>query len=372
MDQDKIKLWVTNAAGGRVEIEEFISYSLDSDLFQAADAFEIVIGGSGAFIDIKRGDRIKVFVNDQLELTAIANKPQRSYTKSDGSKLTIKGVDMMGLLTQHYIETGRTFENVSTEDMVEELVADVPFINESDFTIHAGAKNDPKPQTVTSKFALRAKSTKGIFKTRAGETVFSALMRFALSKGVLFYNLPDGTFALGGLITTGRPSFWLTPTNILSMNEKEDPGQAFSKVVIFAQQQNIEAASPGTPLVLGDVFKKAEVTDPDFPYFKPFVARSNQGGSEEDLQKQAALKMAEFKYAEVGLTYVTFGHSQAQGIGRRNWQTNMVAGVINNPEFKVSDLDGDYLSVGRRFQMNKKQGTTTEVRLAQLRYSPTV
>ena len=373
-DTDKVRLLVTNTAGGILDIDEFISYSFDSDLFQAADAFEIVVGGIKP--DIKRGDLIQVFINDKLELTAIANNPpQRSYSRSEGSKTTIKGTDMMGLLTRHHIETGQTFNNKSTLEIVEELVRDVRFVNEKGFKIGAAAKTDDDkfvgPIRATNKYAINAISTKDVFTTKPGETVFSALSRFALSKGVLFFNLPDGTFVLGGLITTGTPSFFLNTANILSMTEKQDSGQAFSRVVIFAQQQNSQTSQTFAPMTGDDLFKKAHVIDPDWDlsWDLPFVGRSNQGGTQTDLAKQAALKLAEFKQNEVGLTYLTYDHSQGQGGARRNWQTNTVARV-DDPEF--SDLDGDYLVAGRRFMHDRKQAITTEVRLAKLRYSPTV
>lgn len=370
MDQDKVKLLITKQSGKTVEIDEFVSYSMDSDLFQAGDAFEIVVAAIGPGpgpVDVERGDSIKIFINDSLELTAIANRPQRGYRRNTGGIITIRGVDYMDLLTGHYIEEDQVFNNVSTEDIVEALVGPVPFINRSAFRIHAGAKTETKPQTETSLFGIRAKSQKAAFKAKAGETVFDALRRFALSKGVLFYNLPNGTFVLGGLITTGTPSFFLNVANIDVMSEKEDPGQAYSKVVIFAQQQNTQALFE--PLTQADVVKRAEAIDENFPYFKPFVARSNQSGTEEDLKKQAELKLAEFKAAELGLNYTVAGHSQGQGAGRRTWQTNMIA-RLDDPKFPK--LDGDYLIAGRQFKMDKEAGTTTQVRLTQIGFSPTI
>lgn len=368
MDQDKVKLIITKSSGKTVEIDEFISYSMDSDLFQAGDAFEIVVAASTG-VDVERGDKIIILINDKPELIAIANRPQRGYRRGTGGTITIRGVDYMGLLTGHYIEEDQLFENVSTEDIVKALVGPIKFINEEAFSIHAGAKTDTKPQTDTSKFAIRAKSLKPAFKAKAGETVFDALRRFALSKGVMFYNLPNGTFVLGGLITTGTPSFFLNRANIDIMGENEDPGQAYSKVVIFAQQQNTEARLPGELLTQADLVKRAEAVDEKFPYFKPFVARSNQSGSEDDLKKQAALKLAEFKAGELGLNYTVAGHSQGVGSAARTWQTNMIA-RLDDPVFPK--LDGDYLIAGRQFKMNKDDGTTTQVRLTQIGFSPTI
>lgn len=372
MPHDKVKLQVKKA-NGWLEIDEFISYSLDSDLFEAADAFDIVVGGYDP--GIKKGDIIKVFINDRLELTAIANKPGREHGGENGTRTTLKGVDKMGLLFKHHLETEQKFENISTEGIVEALIKDVTFVNLKDFKIQSRARTRFEtfvgPRQQTNEWATRAKSTKDVFTTKPGETVGAALMRFALSKGVLFFNDPDGTFVLGGLITTGTPSFWLTPSNIKTMQEKEDSGQSFSKVVLLSKPQITARQSFDPILVQDDIFNRAEVIDPDFPsgWNLPFVAMSNEGGTEADLQQQATLKMAELKYAEFGLTYITDGHSQGGQKGPRNWHPNTIVGV-DDPVYP--DLNGDYLIAGRRFTMSNEEGTLTELRLTKLKYSPTV
>lgn len=346
---DNISLQIKN----KQVLDNFISYTVESDLFVAGDAFEIVLADSD--VKIEHGDRIKLFVNNQLELTAIANRPRRAYSK-DESTVTVSGVDMMGLLTGHYLDEDKSWPGYTTEEIFNELLALVPFIDKN-VQIHEGAKNAKQPGE--KKASQYASSSKVAFRTQAGETVFSALKRFAVSKGLIFFNLPDGTFVLGRPVTSGRALYQLDRTNIKSMEQVDDAGQGFSSVKLVGGMQ----VAAGKTFGLANIRAEGNAVDEDFPYTKPFVAAVEEGESSLDLNRQAGMLIAQHKFLSSALIYTTAGHSWRG----KTWQVNNIVEVQDG---KYPDLNGNYPIYGRTFALTKDEGATTILKISRLGLLP--
>ncbi len=99
----------------------------------------------------------------------------------------------------------------------------------------------------------------------------------------------------------------------------------------------------------------ATVTDATFPFYKPFVAVDNNDARSPKLHAQ--MLMEQQKAQGFCLEYVIPGHSQ----NGRNWEINELCRVRD--DVLKPAIDTDYLVYGRTFEMDKKRGVLTTVRL---------
>src|SRR6185369_2157908 len=86
---------------GNQRIENFTSYDIEADLYQAADTFKLELANPEA--PVKAGMECKLFVNGQLELTGLIDKTQKKGDKN-GRTLAVEGRDLMGLLVDSHAE----------------------------------------------------------------------------------------------------------------------------------------------------------------------------------------------------------------------------------------------------------------------------
>jgi len=127
----------------------------------------------------------------------------------------------------------------------------------------------------------------------------------------------------------------------------DDLSKRYSKVTIVAQSQ-------GTNNVWGDaVNTKGEAEDEDFPFYKPFTAAEDNSLNPN---KQAELTLNRQRHEGFKLQYKVAGHSY-QG---DNWAINELCRVKD----EILGLDDVYLITGRTFEMDKKNGAHTTIRLS--------
>lgn len=337
--RDRISLHISDT-----QIEDFISYRIDSDLFVADDAFEITL--SNHKIEIEEGAQCKLYVNETLELNGIVDKITESYDKS-GSKLAIEGRDLMGLLIDSYCEEFPTLENITLKEIAEQLLANVPFINRKNIIYGKGSKSRAVPLTAVEEdyeFSQIAPYS----------TVFEELKKHAVARGMLFFSLPDGTMIFGEPLTSGKAEYTLTHgENILEAERIRDLSKRYKTVTIMGQQQGTDLFGPE------DINISGVVEDADFPFAKPFVAQAEHDGLTP--QKYAKILMEKQQFEGFVLSYKTHSHSQ----NGKNYQVNAIC-HIQDEKFSI---DNDFLIYGRTFEMSR-DGVFTTLKLSKLGILP--
>ncbi|MBI5550752.1 MAG: hypothetical protein HY911_04535 [Desulfobacterales bacterium] len=333
------------------QIERFVSYRINSDLFEAADAFELNLSGAG--VTVTEGEPCRLFVNGRLELVGIVDKVSEQFAK-DEAAMTIEGRDLMGLLVDSYAEDFEDREGESLTALAQRLLATVPFINRKAIIYGRGSKDRAVP--------LTAREDEYEFtEVQPKRTVFEVLRSYALARGMLFFAMPDGTLVFGEPRTSGAAEFRLVrrrfpsgrQNNVLNGERVRDISRRYSKVTAIAQRQGTDSAE------VDDINASGTVTDAGFPFYKPFVATVEHDG--QDPQRYARVLMDKQRFEGFTLSYRTVGHSQ-QG---RNFQTNAVCRVLDEPW----GIDTDYLIYGRTFERSR-QGVFTTVKLSKLGVLP--
>lgn len=347
--QDKIYLLVDNK-----KIENFLSYSVDADIYLADDAFSLELANPE--IKIKTGLRCELYINDQLELTGIIDKVSAAYDKS-GRKLRAEGRDLMGILTDSYCEEFSTFEGATLKSLAEKLLKKTPFINTKNIVYQKNVVGRLKSSDSSGLAAF------GFSQIEPGMTIAEALREYALSRGVMFWSMPDGTFIFGRPMVSGEPVFNLVnrknnsaENNILSGEMTEDISKKYSKITVIGQQQGTDSTSAAL------INTKASLENAEWPFYdensklrfyKPYVAKNNN-----DYQSPKAhgrILLEKMKHEGFQLKYVVPGHSQ----NGNNWSINQICFVAD----ETFGLETNFLVYGRTFELSKDKGTTTTLRL---------
>lgn len=331
-------------------IENFISYQVESDLFVAGDAFKLDLVNPE--IEIKEGARCRLEVNGVRELEGIIDRIVEGYSKA-GRKLTIEGRDLMGLLVDSYCEEYITLEDITLKALAQKLLKNIPFINTKEIIYGKGNKDRAVPLSTKEEDYEFAQ-------IEPGQTVFEVLRNYALSRGMLFFNHPDGTLIFGEPVTSGSPDYTLicrkdgTGNNIMSSERVRDISKRFSKVTITGQKQGADDRE------VDDINFEGTVEDKSFPFKKPFVATLEFDG--QNPKKFANILMDKQKFDGFELSYKTNGHSQ----DGKNFQVNSICHVID----EIYGYDDDFLVYGRVFEMSKRDGVTTTLKLSRLGEMP--
>ena len=341
--RDKISLQISGK-----RIENFLSYRVNSNLFEVADSFSLSL--ANPHITIAEGARCKLYVNDRLELNGIADRISERYDKSTRS-LTVDGRDLTGLLVDSYAEDFTGKKNESLKALTRRLLAPIPFINRSAIIFGKGSKDRAVPLTKTEDFEFT--------ETSPAETVFEKLKQYALARGMLFFSLPNGTLVFGEPLTSGRAKFLLmcrkngADNNIIEAERVRDISQRYSKVTVTGQRQGTDALTPEAINV------SAGVVDRTFPFYKPFVAGTEHDGQSPKQYAGSLLERQQFE--GFSLRYKTYGHSQ----NGKNFQVNSVCHVSD----EIYGIEEDFLIYARTFEMSK-QGVFTNLRLSRLGVLP--
>lgn len=342
--QDSIRLVI-----GKKEIEDFISYKIESNLFVADDAFSLELANPEA--EIKEGQQCEIYVNDKRELTGLIDKISEHYDKQ-GRKLTIEGRDLLGLLVDSYCEEFTTKQNIELKELTKQLLQKVPFIKRKDIKYGKGNKERAVPLN-------HKKEEFEFIQIKPGQTIFDVLREHAMARGMLFYNLPDGTLMFGEPLTSGKAEYALIcaknskNNNIIEGNKIRNISKRHSKIVVIGQIQGIEGIAPE------NVNKQGTIEDKTFPFYKPFVAEAKEDGQLP--QKYAKVIMEKQRFEGFHLSYKTYGHSQ----NNKNYQVNSICHVKD----EIFGVDKDYLVYARTFEMSK-QAVWTTLKLSELGVLP--
>ncbi len=330
---DKVELIV----GGQA-VAHFLSYTVESDIYTADDAFSLELANPAAAI--AEGQQCELVVNGSTELVGVIDRIVERCDKT-GRTLTVEGRDLMGLLVDSCCEDFITVENVSLKTLAERLLATVPFIRRSAVAYDADAAALDSPLKFTQ--------------IDPGMTVFEALSRYAASRGLLFWAQPDGTMVFGRPKASGPVRFRIVRgaadgrrNNVIEGERTRDISRRYSKVVVIGQQQ-------GADDIDAEAVNTADTAqDADFPFYKPYVTVDNDDA--ESPGRHARMVLERQRREGLTLTYTVAGHSQ----DGRNWAVNEMCAVRDDA--LRPPLDGTYLIYGRAFERSRR-GTTTALRL---------
>ncbi len=350
--RDKVELQVAGQ-----KIENFTSYTIEADIYTADDAFSLEVANPE--IAIKPGQRCELWVNDKKELTGIIDCLSRRYDKQ-GVKLKIEGRDLMGLLVDSYCEEFFTVQGMTVKSLAEKLVRNVPFIQRSDIVYRENIRGNlkkKKGKKSGSSSSIFGSSSMGAAHTFAqvepGQTIFEVLKTYAMSRGMMFFAMPDGTMAFGKPKDSGAPEFLFTTkktdareNNVLEGSLDDNIAKRYSKVSVLGQQQGTDSLSASA------INTKASVTDSTFPFYKPFVTRDNNDSRSPKLRAQMLTEKQKFDGWH--LTYKVPHHSQ----NGKNYAINTICHVTD----EVLGLDGDYLIYARTMERSR-QGTFTTLKI---------
>lgn len=339
---------------GNQRIERFLSYTVEADIYTADDAFSLELANPE--IEIKRGQKCELYVNDQLELTGIIDKVSRKYSKA-GLTLRVEGRDLMGLLVDSYCEQFITVQGMKLSALAELLLKTVPFINRKKVIYQENivGKLKGKKKSVDQPLIGYLDTPQKLSQIESGMTVFEVLRTYAASRGLMFFLLPDGTFVFGRPKAKGEPAFTLTclesgeGNNVLEGEEIDDISKRYSKITVIGQQQGQEDFGQDT----SHLHTKATAEDKDFPFYKPFVAKDNNDSQSPAMHARFLLEQQ--RHQGYQLHYQVQGHSQ----NNKNWQINELCQVRD----EALDIDGVFLVYGRTLERSRNGGTITSLKL---------
>lgn len=338
---------------GNQRIENFTSYDIEADLYQAADRFTLELANPEA--PIAPGMQCKLYINNQLELTGLIDKTSRKYNK-DGRALTIEGRDLLGLLTDSHAEQFVTVQGKTVKQLAEMLLTSVPFINRSQIVYQENVvgKLKGKKKTADSPLTAFLDTPQKFSQIEPGMTVFEVLAVYAASRGLMFFALPDGTLVFGRPRITGEAGFSITTSldgknnNVEAGEEINDISRRYSKITVVSQVQGGDDFGMDT----SKINVKKTVTDAGFPFYKPLVVKLNNDSQTPELHGRMLLEKQ--RHDGYSLAYTASLHSQ----NGRNWSINELC-TVND---EVLDIKRTLLIYNRRFRKNK-QGSWTDIKL---------
>ncbi len=342
------------------EIDAFLSYSIDADLYTADDAFKLEIADPGT--PIADGARCELWINGRRELTGIVDRITESYSKQ-GSSLILEGRDLCGLLVDSCCEEFVGVQGMTLKTLAERLIRTVPFIQRKDIiyqeTVRGNLKKKKGGGGSLAVLGL-VDTAQNFTQIEPGQTIFEVLKIYAASRGMMFFAMPDGTFVFGKPKEGGEPTFHLVAkkratspeNNAMEGTRTRDISRRFSKIIVVGQQQGTDIMGTGADGA-AQINTLAVVPDPTFPFYKPYVATDNNDERSPKLHGQMLLE--QMKHDGFRLEYRVSGHSQ----NGTNWAINKICRVTD----ERFGIDGDYLIYGRAFEMSKDSGVTTRLTL---------
>ena len=351
---DRIQLIVNGQ-----KVENFLSYRVEADIYKADHAFSFRFSDTSS--QIAPGSRCDLRVNDVLAMTGLIDKVTRGGERS-GVMLRAEGRDLMGLLVDSCCETFPTLKDKTLSEIATTLLSNVPFIQRSAIVYEqdvVGTMAGPRPDGRSTLSQLSATGCEPAHKyaqIEPGMTIFEALKQYAMSRGLLFFGLPNGTFVFGRPKAAGAPAYSIVVSkrdpsrnNAVRASFKDDISRRYSKVTVIGQRQGRETDGVNGA---ASINTSATVTDSTFPFYKPFVRTNND--DEFSPPTYARLIMERQRAEGFELHYRVPGHTQKG----KAWTINELCRVQDD----VAGLDGVYLIFGRAFELSR-EGKYTILRL---------
>jgi len=174
---------------------------------------------------------------------------------------------------------------------------------------------------------------------------------------MLFYCTEKGQLVFGRPMAKGAPGYTLTMlksglgNNVIESEVVQDISKRYSKYTILGQQQGSQGYLEATQINTNN--KSKPCTDPEFPFYKPYVALDNNDNVSPAMRAQ--IIMEKHRREGTQLIYTVGRHSQ----NGQNWAINNFCHIKDEKQ----SIDADYLIYGRTFEMDKQMGPITKIKL---------
>lgn len=335
---------------GNQTISNFVSYSVDSNIYQAAGAFDLELKDD---VDVRPGEKVMLRVARQVVLHGIVDKVNRGGTKQ-GRYLRISGRDLMGLVVDWACERHRTLQNVRLRDVAAELLPGIPQVQRCEIVYEFVEHLDVRSQYV---------------QIEPGQTVFDVLHDLAVARGVMFYyryGAGKGQLVFGKPAGQGAVRFTLsngkTKSDVLSWDYTESIAGRCSRLTVFGQTQSYDALSTS------NLRKKAALTDAKFPFAgqerytradrwllreKPAVLMTDKDAVNPTQLGKMAIEQQ--RADGRSLKYTLPGHTQNGKV----WASDTLCQVTD----ESLGIREAMLVYGRTFSLSKDEGPRTEILL---------
>jgi prophage tail gpP-like protein len=320
---------------GSVTIENFLSYSIASDIYTADDAFSVELGRPE--FDVPLGSECTLKVNGVPVMSGIVDSVTKSYSKS-GRSYSIAGRDLMSLAVDSYCENFISLAGKRLADIAKSLFETVPILNRKPIVYDAGIERLSVPATFEA--------------VSPGQTVFQVLRDIATSRGVLFYCRPDGTIVFSRPKNSGPAPFSVRVTaqgnesGVIEGRAVRSCAQHYRKIIVIGQKQGGEDDSPE------DINILETITDDEAPIAKTIVVTTTDG---EAPQKIGAVIKEQNRYQAYQYEYTFAGHTQRGHV----WRPEMFCQVFDD---ELSIQQPLYI-YGCDYSMSKSDGVRTTVRM---------
>ena len=258
----------------------------------------------------------------------------------------------------HDKEKGRRSLRLTGRDLAGLLVdCAAPQLNVKGMTVLAAAQKLAAPWPQIKKVVLKADKNPTLDKIdiEPGETVWQALTHIAKSVGLHPWMEPDGTLAVGGADYASRPVATLCWSrddkrrNTERVSIERSIESRFSEVTFLGQSHAKRGDSAKHDL-------KWQYKDPTMTLHKPKTVVVSDAENLESLKRQAKKQLADWRLEGFTLTVTVGGHKTENGT---LWQPGQRVHVIDEEH----GIDAVFYLMGRRFMLNRMDGTTTELRL---------
>lgn len=325
---DSIKLVING-----YEYSRFKSYNIKSDIYEAADAFQVEAYQSDEFRPTE-GMKFELYVNNELEHIGILDRVGRGYDSS-GRFLSMSGRDVMGLIVDSCCEEFPTIQNNTIAKIADRLLKNVPYITGIEYDEAAKKRDSSKP----------------FVQIEPGQKIFDVLRDVAISRGLVFYATARGGLVFRKPRGKGKCSFSLIQkaginSGIIKAEEVGDLTNRFSSYTVLAQEQGRDEGDPV------EINAKATVVDDQFPFKdvlkKPFVEAV--ADDKESPAKLAKRYMEKNRMMANTVNYTVKGHSQ----NTQNWAIDE---LVNVDDDKLG-VHKQLLVYARTFAGNSNQQIT--------------
>lgn len=316
MQPDQVVLKV-----GGLEIDRFVSYEITSDFYAPTTPFTVELGKNPG---VDEGMIFTLSVNGLAEQRGIIMEVSDPLDSGSHS-VRITGIPLIGLLDKHCLTKFGTLPKdiVST---AKQLIAGVPWV-------------ESLPVSLGKNATSKSSGTED-HKPTPGDTVFAVLNAYAVSRGLVFFGKPDGSLVFDSPIEKGVPAFSLDASIVKSGGFSRNLSGLYSEIIVINDTED------------GDSYgAKVTVKNPDFPFYKPFVAAFN--GNSSALKKQAETLLHQQLMQAYSFNCVVAGHAQ----NSNNWSVNSLVAVDD----KMRGIKGTMMLHRRTFFRTREGGTGTRL-----------
>jgi len=334
------KARVTLAIGG-LQHNEWVSYSIDSDLQTPADAWHLQVAIAAGKIPevIQRGAQVTVRVGGDLVLTGRLDGFKDRVSKRS-HQLTLSGRDSAAVLVDCSASIFAA-QMLTLEEIVARIVKPLGITN-----IRIDASN----QRVREKINVEP-----------CDTAWQTLQNAAEANGLWPWMEPDGTLVVGGPdynkppVATLMLRFDGQGNNVEELERNDELSRSFSEVTVLSQTHTSATHTSRTNV-------RATYKDPAITWYRPLIVVDHEVENTKQANDRAYKLMQDSRLKGFTLTATVQGHriiAPGEPGDGQLWQPGQRIRVVSEPH----DIDDVFFLMGRSFTGGRHQPTLTRLTL---------